>query len=63
MKRMVRGFNYRTRTPFEAPLAAVRQEIRKARAEGAFCRIGGDATIMQKTERGLEPAIEYYGVK
>lgn len=59
-RRMIRGFNYRTRTPFEVPLSAVREEIAKARAAGTFARIGGDAVVMHTTERGLEPAIEYY---
>ena len=58
--RTIKGFNYRTRTVFETPLAAVRQEIMRARAAGLFTRIGGDAVILQKTERGLEAAVEYY---
>lgn len=57
---MIRGFDYRKRLPIDQPLAQVRDAIAKARAAGLFCRIGGDAVIMQKTERGLEPLVEYY---
>ena len=58
---LIRGFDYRTRTPLEQPLKSVRQAIAKAREAGQFARLAGDAVIFERDREGtLVPAVEYY---